>query len=186
MELAQRVADALGSAFAVEFDERIVRSPHQQTSLTAAAAFEAHGRKQEAELHGLLKQLAKDAGDHGPAAISEDEPAEEPGQWLREVRAETTRRVRVILSPDVSVGFPVEVVVDGKPGYVDGPMLGISASLRQDLEAFQDWWEQHTWDGEEVAGAGEEAEWAQWSRQGTQLVKRLQSELGEDYHVTWN
>ena len=118
--------------------------------------------------------------------MSEDEPAEEPGRWLREVRAETTSRVRVMISPDVSVGFPVEVVVDGKPGYVDASMLGISASLRHDLEAFQNWWELHTWNGEEVTGVGDEAEWTEWSRQGTRLVERLQSELGEDYHVTWN
>ena len=186
-ELAQRVADALGSGFAVEFDERTVRSPRPPASPAAAAGFKAHGHEQEAELHRLLKQLGEDAGHDGPAAMSEDEPAEEPGQWLREVRAETTRRVRVIISPDLSVGFPVEVVVNGKPGYVDAAMLGISAPLRHDLEAFQDWWEQHTWDGDEVAtDATDEAQWAEWSRQGFRLVERLQSELGEDYHVTWN
>jgi hypothetical protein len=185
--LAQKLAEALGSGFVVEFDERLVRSPRPPTSPAAAAAFKAHGHGQEVELHWLLNQLADDAGHDEPAAMSEDKPAQKPGQWLREVRADTTRRVRVIISPDLSVGFPVEVVVNGKPGYVDGAMLGITAALRQDLEAFQDWWEQHTWDGDEVVtDASEDAEWAEWNRQGYRLVERLQSELGEDYHVTWN
>ena len=102
------------------------------------------------------------------------------------MRAETTRRVRVMISPDMFVGFPVEVVVDGKAGYVDASMLGISASLAHDLEALQAWWELHTSDGDEVPGAGDEAEWADWGRQGTLLVERLQAELGEDFYVTWS
>ena len=65
-------------------------------------------------------------------------------------------------------------------------MLGISATLRQDLESFQQWWEQHAWDDGERTAATAEPEWALWRRQGIQLVQRLQAELGEDYFVTWN
>ena len=69
-ELAQRTANALGSAVAVavavEFDERIVRSPNDPTSPSAAATFRPHGRRQEAELHEALEQR-EDPG-HGGAA----------------------------------------------------------------------------------------------------------------------
>jgi hypothetical protein len=185
--LAQRVADALGSAFSVEFDQRLVQSRHRPTSPDAAAAFKAHGARQEAELLALMQQVAQDSGADGPSTTSEDRLPEEPGQWLREVRARTTRRVRVLISPDLYVGFPVEVVVDGRAGYVDAAMLGISASLRHDLEELQDWWEQHARDDDdEETNADEEAAWDQWIHQGSQLVERLQSELGDDYHVSWN
>jgi hypothetical protein len=184
--LAQRVADALGSAFGVEFDQRRVQSRHRPTSPDAAAAFKAHGARQQAALLTLMQQAAQDPGADGLSTTSEELP-EEPGQWLREVRARTTRRVRVLISPDHYVGFPVEVVVDGRAGYVDAAMLGVSASLRRDLEEFQDWWELHAWDDEdEETNADEEAAWAAWMDQGSQLVERLQSELGDDYYVSWN
>ncbi|MCW2804132.1 MAG: hypothetical protein JWN06_2349, partial [Propionibacteriaceae bacterium] len=47
--------------------------------------------------------------------------------------------------------------------------------------------EQHAWDDdEEETNADEEAAWAAWMDQGSQLVERLQSELGDDYYVSWN
>jgi hypothetical protein len=188
VRLAQRVADALGRAFAVEFDERIVRSRHRPATLAAAAAFTAHGNRREAELHSIMEQSAHESSREDNTAPNRT-PATQPGQWLREVRSETTKRVRVRLSPDLSVGIPVEVVVNGQPGYVDGHMLGISASLTRDLEDFQEWWEQHSWDDDEQddddEAAPEDPAWASWRQQGSRLVERLQAELGDDYYVTW-
>ena len=89
------------------------------------------------------------------------------------------------LSPDLFVGFPVEVVVDGRPGYVDPDMLGISESLSRDLERFQDWWERHGADDEDAGDPSQDVEWDNWRQHGNQLVKRLQSELGDDYVVAW-
>jgi hypothetical protein len=184
--VAQRVADALGRAFAVEVDERIVQSRHPPASPASAAAFEAHRGEREAELHRFMEYAASQAGHDHCLQTAEHHLASQPGQWLRELRAETTKRIRVVLNPEDAVCFPVEVVVDGQPGYVDADMLGVSATLRQDLESFQDWWEQHARDDDEGTDASEEPEWAQWSRQGIQLVERLQAELGDEYYVTWN
>ena len=184
--LAQRVADALGRAFAVELDERIFQSVRPPALPAAAAAFKAHGGEQEAALRRIMEQMALEADHEDCLRTDARDVATQPGQWLREVRAKTTKRVRVVLSPDYLVGFPIEVVVDGRPGYVDADMLGISATLRQDLESFQQWWEQHAWDDDERTAATDEPEWARWRRQGIQLVERLQAELGDDYYVTWN
>jgi hypothetical protein len=183
IRLAHRVATALGAGFAVEFNDKTVRSQRGPENPTAAAAFEVDVDREEAALRRVTDQLARGepCSDPRPPAAS----VEEPGAWLREVGSRTSRPVRVSLSPDLSVGFPVEVVVDGRPGYVDPEMLGISESLSRDLEEFQDWWERHRTDDEGGSDPSEEAEWAQWRQQGNQLVKRLQMELGDDYYVAW-
>jgi hypothetical protein len=183
--LAQRVADALGRSFAVELDERIFQSARPPASPTAPAAFKAHAGEQRAGMRRTMA-MALEADREDCSGRDAPEVATQPGLWLREVRARTTKRVRVVLSPDDLVVFPVEVVVDGRPGYADADMLGISATLRQDLESFQQWWEQHAWDDDAGTAATVQPEWAQWRRQGIQLVQRLQAELGEDYFVTWN
>ena len=87
------------------------------------------------------------------------------------------------LSPDYSVAFPVEVVVDGSAAYVDADMLGISDSLQRDIEKFQEWWDQHA---DDETNSTKDPEFEQWSQNGIRLVKRLQSELGADYFVTWS
>ena len=114
MRLAQRVADSLGRPFAVEFDERIVESHRQAATPAAASAFGAHAEKRAAMLDKLAGQMAG-GGSNDKLAVTPDPcPDRTAGQWLREGRARTTRRVRVRLRRDYSVGFPVEVVVDGE------------------------------------------------------------------------
>jgi hypothetical protein len=187
VRLARLVADALGRQFAVEFEQRTMRSRRRPAVPAAAAAFSAHGHQREAELHTIMDQVVQDSTDADDDPAPERVAASRPGQWLREVRSETTRRVRVRLSPDFAVGFPVEVVVNGQAGYVDGDMLGISASLTHDLEDFQERWERHAWDDDELDDdddGPDDPECATWLQQGSRLVERLQAELGNDYYVT--
>lgn len=126
----------------------------------------------------------------------EDSRAAEPGEWLRDVAAHTAGKVRVHLSPDWSVGFPVEVVVGGNPGYVGPCMLGITDALARDLQLFQSWWEEHSsFDDETDDETDTEEEtdektedgrgWSQWHREGRRLVDRLQAELGPSCDVVW-
>lgn len=110
------------------------------------------------------------------------------GQWLREVRSETAGKVRVHLSCEHLVTFPVEVFVGGHPGFVGPDMLGISDSLARDLIDFQTWWQAHTsFSGDEDGSESpaERVEWAKWHDSGEILLHRLQQELGEDYEVAW-
>jgi hypothetical protein len=132
--------------------------------------------------------------------------------WLDGVIAGPSGKVRVHLSEDFLVDLPVEVEevdgpafraavafvglqpedVDGIFGYVDPEMLGISASLAEDLRDFQRWWEEHSdldddeeQDDEEDDVVEEDPAWAQWRATGWQLVERLRVELGPRYEVTW-
>jgi hypothetical protein len=82
------------------------------------------------------------SGRGRPLRAEQDAPMS-PAPWLNDIVSRSSVRVPVHLSPDWFVGFPVEVVVDGCPGYVDPSMLGISDGLRRDLESFQIWWEAH-------------------------------------------
>jgi hypothetical protein len=61
----------------------------------------------------------------------------EPRQWLCEVQKRTRGPVRVRLSPEVLVDFPVEVYVGPIPGfgYVTPHMLGIGHALEVDIDA---------------------------------------------------
>jgi hypothetical protein len=93
--------------------------------------------------------------------------------------------VRVHLSPDLFVGFPVEVVEGGSPGYVSAHMLGISDVLARDLEAFQEWWENLGGGDDDLVPGPQDPAWRQWDAEGWQLVKRLQDELGPEYDVVW-
>ena len=141
--------------------------------------------------------------------------SEEDACWLDGVTAGPSGRVRVHLSVDAFVGFPVEVEeVDGpafqaavafaglQPEDVDGifacvgpEMLGISAFLAEDLKSFQRWWEEHgdpfgsddvDEEDEEDEAVEEDPAWARWRATGWQLVDRLQVELGPRYDVTWD
>jgi hypothetical protein len=123
------------------------------------------------------------------------QPSAEPGQWLRDVKSMTAGKVPVRLSPDYLVGFPVEVVVSGHPGYVGPSMLGISAALARDLEAFQEGWEERfPFDGDDDddddyedvdPNTVDDPSWTTWEQSGWRLVERLQAELGPDCEVTW-
>ena len=175
MQPAQRVADSLGRRFAVELDERIMESHRQAATPSAAAAFGAHAERRAAMLDELARQMAEGADNCQCAVTADLRPDTTPGQWLREVRAGTTRRVRVRLSPDYSVAFPVEVVVEGSATYVDADMLGISDSLQRDIENFQEWWDEHA---DDETNSTKDPEFAQWSPNGIRLVKRLQLEAG--------
>jgi hypothetical protein len=182
--LVGRVAEALGRDFAVRFDDHTVRSRRGPGNPAAAAAFRAHGAKRVAAMLEGFQQAHGRGDSRCDDTRFGERLAEPPGQWLREARSGTVKRVRLLLSPDFSVGFPVEVVVDGEAGYVDADMLGISDSLRRDLEAFQEWWDEHA-DVDEDDDTAEDLEWEVWRRTGSGLLQRLQSELGEDYFVTW-
>ena len=184
IRLAHRAADALGAGFAVEMAGRTIRSQHSPESPSAAAAFEAHAEREQAELERITNHLqtaGRSDTDLPPAAAWPTEA----GAWLRDVASNTTHRVRVNLSPDLYVGFPVEVVVGGKPLYVDADKLGISESLGRDLEEFQDWWERHRTDDEGGHDPSDDAAWEQWVQRGEQLVRRLQTELGDGCYVAW-
>lgn len=43
-----------------------------------------------------------------------------PAEWIRDLQRATAEPVRVQLSPDFFVEFPVEVFVETGPGYVPG------------------------------------------------------------------
>jgi hypothetical protein len=85
--------------------------------------------------------------------------AHEGTRWIDGVIASPSGKVRVQLSPDDLVDFPVEVEevdepaynaavafaglqpedVDGILGYVSPEMLGISTSLAEEFRSFQRW-----------------------------------------------
>ncbi len=108
------------------------------------------------------------------------------GEWLDRVVPGPSNKVAVHLSPDWGIEFPVEVVVDGGPGYVDAATLGVSDRLAGDLTAWQAWWDDHTSLGQGVDGDGTDPGWARWQQEGAELVKRLQAELGDRCEVIWN
>ncbi len=114
-----------------------------------------------------------------------------PGLWLRELISQSAERVPVHLSVDWSVEFPVEVFINGYPGYVSPRMLGVSEELTNDLKSFQQWWEEHssTDDPDLFEGLGDEPadapEWSDWFQIGRRLVERLQAELGSSCRVEW-
>jgi hypothetical protein len=187
--LAHRVAEAIGRDFSVEFDGQSARSPHKPTTPAAAGALKAHRNQRAAELREL-HEFAMSRTEHqtpGQGAPVDECPVTQPGQWLRDVRSRTVRRVRVRVSPDHFVGFPVEVVVDGEPGYVDAEMLGISESLRHELEELQKWWEQHAWDDDDDDDRDDDVQdpgRIRWGQEHARLVQSLQLELGDDFYVT--
>jgi hypothetical protein len=131
------------------------------------------------------------SGRGRPLRAEQDAPMS-PAPWLNDIASRSSVRVPVHLSPDWFVGFPVEVVVDGCPGYVDPSMLGISDGLRRDLESFQIWWEAHaSIDDDAPDDAAPEGQpesyqgWREWNRTGWELVHRLQLELGTSCEVLW-
>jgi hypothetical protein len=138
--------------------------------------------------------------------------SQEGTRWMDGVIAGPSGKVRVQLSPDDLVDFPVEVEevdgpafsaavafaglqpedVDGIFGYVSPEMLGISTSLAEELRSFQRWWAEQSdqfnddEDDEEVDIAVENDDaWEQWRATGWDLVDRLQAELGSRYEVSW-
>jgi hypothetical protein len=133
-------------------------------------------------------------------------------RWLDGVSAGPSGKVRVRLSPDDVVDFPVEVEevsgpafdaavsfvglqpkdVGGIFGYVSPEMLGISTSLAEELRSFQRWWERHSdpfgddeAENEEDDAVEDDPAWEQWHATGWDLVERLQAELGSRYAVAW-
>ena len=115
--------------------------------------------------------------------VMADRSSSYPGEWLRGVAPGPSGRVGIHVSLDWGVEFPVEVVEAGNPGYVDAEMLGISDRLAGDLVALQAWWSEHTSMGE--PDGADDPGWARWHREGAELVKRLQAELGPRYEVVW-
>jgi hypothetical protein len=107
----------------------------------------------------------------------------EPAQWVRDLEAKTKGRVRVQLSPDIGVDFPVEIFDEHGPGYVDPEDLGLSGQLADDVARWQMWWGNHvSGDGDEVIG-GTDEEWRAWSVERDRLCSRLREELGSRYDV---
>jgi hypothetical protein len=114
------------------------------------------------------------------------EGREKSGEWLRQVQSEKVGRVRIQLSPEVLVEFPVEVFVGHGPGYVTAHMLGISPELEADLSQWLRWWQARVGlgdiDDEEVDD--EASEWSHWNQAGDRLCQRLKEELGPGFHVS--
>lgn len=109
----------------------------------------------------------------------------EPDRWLRDLQAATTGSVRVQLSPEVFVDFPVEVFDHRGPGYVSAETLGISQPLEVDLTRWLRWWQDRVGFGDE-GGEDEEMdadEWRQWNEDGARLLERLKDELGPGFEV---
>jgi hypothetical protein len=96
--------------------------------------------------------------------------------------------VRVRLSPEVGVDFPVEVFAGHGFGYVNGPMLGISPGLEADLIRWQRWWQDRVGWGDEDDDASVDAsgEWTRWHDGGAALRERLEVELGPGFDVAWD
>jgi hypothetical protein len=113
----------------------------------------------------------------------DDEPRSSRAEWIDRLVAESTTPVRVQLSPEQEVGFPVEVFVEHGPGFVGPGALGLSQELETDLIEWLRWWQHHiSPGGDEVVGGGE-AEWHRWGQERERLRKRLQSELGGEFRV---
>lgn len=114
------------------------------------------------------------------------EGREKSGEWLRQVQSKTAGQVRVRLSPEVLVEFPVEVFLGHGLGYVTGRMLGIRPELEADLIQWLRWWQERVGlgdvDDEEVDD--EAADWSHWNQAGDRLCQRLKEELGPEFHVS--
>jgi hypothetical protein len=109
-----------------------------------------------------------------------------PAAWIRELRLSSGQPVKVQLSPDFFVDFPVEVFTETGPGYVSAQMLGVSDQLGSDLTAWQRWFNDHTDTGSEPMELGPQSEWDEWGRQGAGLLDRLKLELGPDFDIRWH
>lgn len=109
--------------------------------------------------------------------------ARHPAAWIRRLQRVSEGPVRVQLSPDFLVEFPVEVFAAHGPGYVSAEMLGLSDELGSDLTAWQRWFDDHTDTGREPMELGPEPEWDDWRRQGDALRARLRQELGPGFDV---
>lgn len=107
----------------------------------------------------------------------------QPAAWIRHLQRVGEGPVRVRLSPDFYVEFPVEVFAEHGPGYVSAEMLGLSDELGSDLTAWQRWFDDHTDTGREPMEMGPESEWDEWSRLGDALRARLRQELGPGFDV---
>ena len=101
-------------------------------------------------------------------------------QWVRDLQERTTGPVRVQLTPDYLVTFPVEVFDATGPGYVARGTLGLAPDLEDELVEWQRWWEAHMVDYEPV---GADDEWRAWANTGERLVERVQHELGPGFSV---
>jgi hypothetical protein len=91
--------------------------------------------------------------------------------------------VKVQLSVEIGVQFPVEVFDQHGPGFVQPGSLGLSEPLVHDLTAWLQWWQRHVnATGADVVG-GDDSEWRSWKQEGDWLARRLQTELGSDFRV---
>jgi hypothetical protein len=106
-----------------------------------------------------------------------------PATWIRELPRSTDGRIRVQLSPDFFVDFPVEVFGEHGPGYVSAEMLGVSDELGSDLPTWQLWFDDHMDTGREPMEMGPQPEWDEWESRGEALLQRLRTELGPDFDV---
>lgn len=107
----------------------------------------------------------------------------EPEACIRDLLARTKGPVRVQLSSEVGVEFPVEVFDERGPGYVGSGTLGLSRELAHGLVLWHRWWEDHVdWCGSEET-AGTDEEWREWSEEGDRLLERLRQQLGPAFQV---
>lgn len=94
--------------------------------------------------------------------------------------------IRVHLSCDYAVDFPIEMYVDGHLGYVAPSRLRLSVTLVRDLRDLQQQWE-HLPDPDLDEGEGatdaDEAAWDSWGQRRELLLERLRTELGPEYSV---
>jgi hypothetical protein len=97
--------------------------------------------------------------------------------------ARTDGSVRVQLSAEIGVDFPVEVFDERGPGFVQPGTLGLTHDLEGDLIAWLRWWQQHVSPGGEEIAGGDDREWEQWSEEGRVLCERVQQELGGEFLV---
>ena len=63
--------------------------------------------------------------------------------WIDRLVTQTGEPVRVQLSPEPGISFPVEVFAGSKPGFVSPGTLGLSQQLERDLIDWLRWWGQH-------------------------------------------
>jgi hypothetical protein len=109
-----------------------------------------------------------------------DTASSAPGEWLRRLVSESGGAVRFQLSAEVLVDFPVEVFIQGNPGFVTAEMLGVSPRLERDLVAWLRWWQGHVGldGGDDDQGPEHPEGWRIWAQQRELLTVRLCQELG--------
>ncbi|CAN5146992.1 hypothetical protein BH09ACT12_BH09ACT12_37010 [soil metagenome] len=103
--------------------------------------------------------------------------------WIDRLVAQTDQPVKVQLSPEQGVAFPVEVFGEHGPGFVGQGTLGLSLHLEDALMCWLRWWQRHVSPGGDEVVDGDDVEWRRWSHEGERLRQALQQELGREFLV---